>query len=98
MANGLIENGHVSAEDWAQALGAALRAGAVAGRADTEESYFLAALEALEYVTTQNSQITAREVDARKSAWEDAYRTTPHGAPVQIQSDGFDADASEGDI
>ncbi len=85
MANGLIEAGKISADDWAQSLGAALQSGVEAGNPDTEESYYLAALVALETVTIRNSTITSQQVDARKTAWEQAYLSTPHGEPVQLK-------------
>lgn len=86
MANGLIEARHITPDTWAQALGAALRDGEALGRPDTDESYYLAALSALQTVTTQHSVISAEDVEGRKSAWESAYLNTPHGAPVMLKN------------
>ena len=79
-AYALIRAGHITAEDWAQALGQALRLAEQASAPDAEETYYLAALEALEAITP----ISRSELDSRKSDWEDAYRNTPHGQPVTL--------------
>ena len=79
-AQALIRAGHVTANDWANALGAALRDAEANGAPDTEETYYLAALTALEGV----APISGGDLAARKSAWEDAYRRTPHGQPVVL--------------
>ena len=77
MAQALVKEGRITAADWAEALGAAL-----AGRpGDSEEDYFLAALDALESVTP----IDEADLTARKAAWEEAYLRTPHGAPVRLR-------------
>ena len=77
MAQALIKEGRITATDWAEALGAALRA----RPQESEEDYFLAALDALEAV----APIPAPDLADRKAAWEDAYRHTPHGAPVELR-------------
>ena len=79
-AQALIRAGHVTANDWANALGSALRDAETKGAPDTEETYYLAALTALESVTP----LSAHELSIRKSDWETAYRRTPHGQPVVL--------------
>lgn len=83
MATAMIREGHFSQEDWADALGASLRQAEDTGRADTNETYFLAALEAFELLT-EKAGITPKDRATRKSGWEDAYRRTPHGQPVKL--------------
>ena len=46
--------------------------------------YWLAALERL--VVTKGLSDPATLLD-RKEAWADAYRHTPHGSPVELESD-----------
>ena len=82
MAQALIRAGHLSQSDWAQALGRCLAQAEDAGKPDTEETYYLAALEALEQVTPLDRKTLA----ARKTDWEAAYRRTPHGKPVTLDS------------
>lgn len=79
-AQSLIRAGHLDANDWAKALGAALETAQTSGAPDTDDTYYLAALSALESV----SPIDTDALAARKSAWEEAYRRTPHGQPVVL--------------
>ena len=79
-AHSLIRAGHLDAGDWAEALGAALREAEATGAPDTEDTYYQAALTALERVTP----LSIAELATRKSDWEDAYRRTPHGQPVVL--------------
>ena len=70
--------------EWTQALGAILsRHGA--GRAlDGGDDYFAAWLEALEGLLAARSLADPAEVSALRDAWEAAYLSTPHGAPVHL--------------
>ncbi len=79
-AQALIRAGHVTATQWADALGAALTEATEAGKADSEDTYYKAALVALETVVP----LERDELDARKGDWEEAYRRTPHGSPVVL--------------
>ena len=83
LAHAMKEAGHFSATDWAQALGAALSKAEAAGAPDTEDTYFTAALSALERLS-ETSGIPAEARTSRKSEWEAAYRRTPHGQPVTL--------------
>jgi nitrile hydratase accessory protein len=83
IADGLVRAGHVTATDWAAALGAALHLAEAAGLPDTTETYYTAALAALESLLARVG-IPASEQAARKAAWEEAYRRTPHGRPVLL--------------
>ena len=85
MATALIRAGHATQTQWANALGAALREAEAAGRPDTEETYFTAALTALERLA-EPSGISAQDRDTRRKAWEEAYHRTPHGAPVTLDT------------
>jgi len=79
-AQALIRGGHVSANHWAEALGAALLQASEAGKPDTEDTYYQAALIALESI----APVDPEELSQRKADWEDAYRRTPHGSPVVL--------------
>ncbi len=80
-AQALIRAGQVDPNHWAEALGAALRDAETSGAPDTEETYYLAALDALETVSPLDNHALA----TRKADWEDAYRRTPHGKPVILK-------------
>ncbi|NKB26966.1 MAG: hypothetical protein GKR99_05175 [Rhodobacteraceae bacterium] len=81
MADTLIVAGHIDATDWADALGAALRHRA--DQPDTPDTYYAAALAALERLATSVG-IGPHEQADRKAAWEAAYMRTPHGSPVAL--------------
>ena len=82
LADSLVQGGHFSAAEWAEALGAA-RARAEARRdPDTVESYYLCAIEALEELLAAKGGISPKSLAERKKAWEAAYLSTQHGKPV----------------
>ncbi len=83
MATAMIRAGHFTQAEWAEALGAALKAAEGSGRPDTDDTYFLAALSALEGLS-ETAGITPTDRATRKSGWEAAYRRTPHGHPVVL--------------
>ncbi len=84
IAFSLIEAGRISNADWSQALGAAIKKRAAAGLPDDSEGYYLACLEALEQVAGSAGMTAPAELAQRKSDWIEAYRATPHGAPVRL--------------
>ena len=79
-AHALVAAGHVRPSDWASALGAALARAAVQGAPDSDETYYLAALEALESL----APLDPAQLSDRKKAWRDACLRTPHGHPVTL--------------
>ena len=81
MATAMIREGHFTQTDWANALGDALKAAEHQGTPDTDDTYFGAALSALERLT-ESAGISAHDRHNRKADWEAAYRRTPHGDPV----------------
>ena len=84
LADSLVQAGHFSAGEWAEALGAA-RAKAEARRdPDTVEGYYLCAVEALEELLATRGGISPQLLAERKKAWEAAYLSTPHGKPVVL--------------
>ena len=81
LADALVRRGVFSASAWAEALGAALR-----GQPDdTTDSYYTAVLAALETLLGQGP-LPSPEIEARRDAWARAYRNTPHGEPVRLES------------
>ena len=79
-ANALVAAGHITTSDWATALGAALARAADRDAPDTDETYYLAPLEALESL----APLDPAQLSDRKRAWRDAYLRTPHGHPVTL--------------
>lgn len=87
LAYSLIEAGRITNAAWSEALGAARAAQMARGEVDTRESYYLAAIEALERVVEDAGMAQAREMTARKADWVSAYERTPHGQPVTLGDD-----------
>lgn len=81
----LHEAGCFTWSEWTTALAAELRQAVDRGQADNDGTayyhHWLAALEAL--VTAKGLADTAA-LTQRKDAWAQAYRSTPHGQPVEL--------------
>ena len=67
--------------EWAAALSQRLKA---AGPDDDPANYYGHWLAALEDLTLARRLTGSAELTARKQAWADAYRHTPHGKPVEL--------------
>lgn len=80
----LVDVGAITASDWSDALGIALRKHQVDAQTDTPEMYYKAALEALETLLQNKCDVPQDLMDARKADWVQAYETTPHGDPVEL--------------
>lgn len=86
LAHLLVEAGHVTPSIWAETLGDELSKASADGKPDTEDTYFQAALAALERICSE-VRIGTPDLEARVEAWRQAYLDTPHGQPVRLQDD-----------
>jgi nitrile hydratase accessory protein len=84
MAVRLSAEGHFTWKEWAAALADELRAAADRGEPDDGSRYYEHWLAALERLVTAKALSNPGEMLARKQAWADAYRHTPHGKPVAL--------------
>jgi nitrile hydratase accessory protein len=84
IADTLTRNGLFPAADWAAALGAAIGEAATRGEPDNDETYYRAALAALEALLRRAVPDTAAALEPRVEAWRRAYQRTPHGRPVEL--------------
>lgn len=84
IAESMVNAELITANDWAQALGAALKSADQSGEPDTTDTYYHAALKALEVLTVRSTPLSENDLTNRKSDWTDAYLATPHGHPVQL--------------
>jgi nitrile hydratase accessory protein len=84
LADSLVRAGAFTATEWADALGAALKAAEAQGRADDSGTYYTAVVEALEALSESRTGISGTERQRRREAWEQAYLSTPHGRPVTL--------------
>jgi len=87
----LVEDGRFTWSEWAAALGAEIaHARDAAGAPDPAEvadgsAYYTCWLAALEGLTLSKRLVAEAELAARKDAWAEAYRRTPHGQAVRLQ-------------
>ena len=77
----LSDAGYFTWTEWAETLGAELRA---AGE-DDGSRYYETWLRALERLSLSKGLTDAAALDQRTAAWADAYRRTPHGQPVELR-------------
>jgi nitrile hydratase accessory protein len=88
MAVRLSEEGHFTWKEWAAALAAELQAAADRGEPDDGSRYYHHWLAALEKLVIAKQLADPAALLARKEAWADAYRHTPHGKPVELRPGG----------
>jgi nitrile hydratase accessory protein len=90
----LSEQGHFTWKEWAATLAEELKFAADRGEPDDGSHYYEHWLASLERLVSAKGLSDAAAMLARKEAWADAYRHTPHGKPVELIST---ADASTKD-
>jgi nitrile hydratase accessory protein len=81
MAVVLHERGHFTWKEWAACLADEI---AAAGDTDDGKRYYHHWLAALEKLVAAKRIILADELHARRDAWEEAARKTPHGQPIVL--------------
>ena len=87
----LSEQGHYTWKEWAAALASQLDAATRRGEPDDGSRYYEHWLAALEGLVAEKGLADPAALRARKEAWATAYRNTPHGRPVELQSRTPDA-------
>jgi len=85
LAVALSEQGYFTWKEWASALADEIKAAASRGEADEGSRYYHHWLVALERLVTEKGLTDPSALMARKEAWADAYRHTPHGKPVELR-------------
>ena len=81
----LSAEGHFTWKEWAAALAQELKEAADRGEPDDGSRYYEHWLAALERLVTRKGLTDSAALTARKEAWVDAYRHTPHGQPVILR-------------
>ena len=79
MAVMLHERGHFTWKEWAGRLADEI---AAADETDDGKRYYHHWLAALEKLVADKRIVLADELHARRDAWEEAARNTPHGQPI----------------
>ena len=82
----LSQEGHFTWKEWTTALAGELAAAAARGEPDDGSRYYDHWLAALETLVQSKGLVDRSTLAARKDAWADAYRHTPHGKPVELQA------------
>jgi nitrile hydratase accessory protein len=82
----LSEQGHFTWKEWAATLADELKAAAERGEPDDGSRYYNHWLVALERLVTSKGLSDPSALLARKEAWAEAYRHTPHGKPVELSA------------
>ena len=85
----LSAEGHFTWKEWAAALAEQLAAAAARGEPDDGSRYYHQWVAALERLVTERGLVAAAVIDARRDAWAEAYRNTPHGQPVELRRTDF---------
>src|SRR5215471_445515 len=80
----LSELGHFTWKEWAAALANELKLASDRDEPDDGSHYYEHWLAALERLVTAKGLSDPAVMLARKEAWADAYRHTPHGKPVEL--------------
>jgi nitrile hydratase accessory protein len=80
----LSEEGHFTWKEWTTALAEEIKRAADGGEPDDGSRYYEFWLAALERLVMAKGLTDAPALIARKEAWADAYRHTPHGKPVEL--------------
>ena len=86
MAVKLSEAGYFTWKEWAASLAAEIAAADARGEGDDGSHYYDHWVAALERLVTEKGIAEPATLLARKSAWAEAYRTTPHGKPVELKA------------
>jgi nitrile hydratase accessory protein len=80
----LSQKGYFTWKEWAAALAAEVKAAADRGEPDDGSHYYHHWLTALERLVAEKRLASRHMLAARKDAWVEAYRHTPHGKPVEL--------------
>lgn len=86
----LSQQGYFTWKEWAAALADELRRASDRGQPDDGSRYYEHWLAALERLVTAKGLSDGASLLARKEAWADAYRHTPHGKPVELRASAAD--------
>ena len=86
LAVSLSQQGHFSWKEWAASLAEELKMSAARGEPDDGSHYYHCWLATLERLIVAKGLSQSEELRCCKEAWADAYRRTPHGKPVELES------------
>ena len=82
----LSKQRHFTWTEWSAALADEIKAAAERGEPDDGSRYYHHWLAALERLLTAKGLTDPQTLLARKEAWAEAYRRTPHGKPIELRA------------
>ena len=86
LAHALSERGVFSPAEWSGTLGAELQRMSARGEPDDRDTYYRAALAAIERLIAKDGRISVEALAERTEEWRRAYLNTPHGKPVELSA------------
>jgi len=91
MALELQQRGVFAWSEWAQMLGAEIKRAQAAGDPDTGDTYYQHWLATLERMVATKGLATPESLASYHAAWGRAADRTPHGHPIELRRDDFEA-------
>lgn len=89
MTLALYRRGLFTWPEWAETLGAEIRRAQREGDPDTGETYYRHWLKALERLVTEKGIAAQADLSRYRDAWHHAADRTPHGMPIELQTEDF---------
>ena len=89
MAVQLHAKGVFTWPQWAQALSQTITQAGAAGDPDDGSGYYQHWVDALEHLVLAHNLGTAEQIHRLEHAWEAAAARTPHGQPIEVQTQDF---------
>jgi nitrile hydratase accessory protein len=91
MALALHARGLFTWTEWAAALAEQIKRAQAAGDTDSGETYYRHWLNTLEHLVSSKGVATAETLHRYRHAWDHAADRTPHGYPIVLQPEDFEA-------
>ncbi|MBI3434979.1 MAG: nitrile hydratase accessory protein [Proteobacteria bacterium] len=92
LALALHQRGVFSWPEWAAALGAEIKRAQAAGDPDTGATYYHHWLATLERLVADKGVTDRAALRRYHDAWGQAAARTPHGAPIELAAEDFQAE------
>ena len=83
----LSTEGQFTWKEWAEVLAEELKADELRGEPSDGSRYYYCWLMALERLVIEKHLSDPASMQAKKAAWAEAYRHTPHGKPVELENE-----------
>ena len=92
MALALHEHGLFTWPEWAATLADEIKRAQAQGDPDSGDTYYRHWLAALERLVAEKAAADPAALARTRAAWHHAARRTPHGAPIALQPEDFEAE------